>query len=73
MVASPRPGLFGRNRTSSDASPQQARSSLAAASISIPAPRKVQVGPAPSSTNIPEMEVVEEEDDYYECDVRKLA
>ncbi|KAL5263200.1 hypothetical protein ACHWQZ_G008552 [Mnemiopsis leidyi] len=71
MVASPRPGLFGRNRTSSDASPQQARSSLAAASISIPAPRKVQVGPAPSSTNIPEMEVVEEEDDYYECDVTR--
>ena len=81
MVASPKPGLFGRNRASSDAtpSPRQARASLARASLgaaskTIPAPRTVHVEPAPSSNNLPEMNVVlEEDDDCYECDVRKRA
>ena len=77
MVASPKPGLFGRNRAASDASPRQARASLARASLgaasrTIPAPRTVHVEPAPSSNNLPEMAVVQEEDDdCYECDVRK--
>ena len=79
MVASPKPGLFGRNRAASDASPRQARASLARASLgaaskTIPTPRTVHVEPAPSSNNLPEMAVVQEEDDdCYECDVRKRA